>query len=162
MNRFKDSEHLLRVAGVFLAGVVLFLCLRAWFIPKSFGQYGHYRADSITEIAALPIRHAGHEVCESCHADVLEVKHTGKHANVNCEACHGPLAKHAEDPSIKPVLPDTAVLCARCHEANTAKPKWFPQVVTAEHAQGLPCNTCHQPHKPGLKDTDTKTAEAKK
>jgi len=156
MNRFKDSEHLLRVFGVFLAGTLLFLGLRAWFVPKSFGKYGHYRADSITEIAALPIRHAGHEVCESCHADVLEVKKTGKHINVNCEACHGALAKHAEDPSIKPVLPDTAVLCARCHEANTAKPHGFPQVVTAEHSQGLPCNTCHQPHKPGLKETGSK------
>src|SRR5437762_150386 len=54
MNRFKDAEHHVRVAAVFLVGVALFLCLRAWFVPKSFGQYGHYRADSVTEIAALP------------------------------------------------------------------------------------------------------------
>lgn len=151
MHRFRDAEHLLRVAGVFLLGTVLFLCFRAWFVPKSFGQYGHYRAASITEIAALPVLHAGHETCESCHADILETKKTGKHANVNCEACHGPLAKHAQDPSLKPTLPDTAVLCARCHEANSAKPKWFPQVATAEHSQGLTCNTCHEPHKPELK-----------
>ena len=110
MNRFKDAEHLVRVAGVFLLGITLFLCFRAWFVPKSFGQYGHYRADSITEIAALPVIHAGHETCETCHADVLEIKKAGKHAGVNCEACHGPQGKHAEDPSsIKPALPDTAV-----------------------------------------------------
>jgi hypothetical protein len=152
MNRFKDAGHLWRVAGLFAAGTVLFLCFRAWFVPKSFGEYGHYRGDAIAEVAALPVVHAGHETCEACHADVLETKKTGKHANVNCEACHGPQAKHAEDPSsVKPALPDTAVLCARCHEANSAKPKWFPQVVTADHSQGLACNTCHTPHKPEMK-----------
>jgi hypothetical protein len=80
-------------------------------------------------------------------------KKAGKHARVNCEACHGPQAKHAEDPgSTKPVLPDTGVLCARCHEANRAKPTWFPSVVTSEHAQGIPCNTCHTPHSPHIGD----------
>jgi uncharacterized CHY-type Zn-finger protein len=152
MKRFKDAEHLVRVALVFLAGTLAFLAFREWFVPKSFGQYGHYRGDSIAEIAALPIVHAGHETCETCHAEVLEVKKTGKHAGVNCEACHGPLNKHAEDPSIKPELPDTSVLCARCHEANDAKPKWFPTVVTADHAQGLPCKTCHTPHNPHIGD----------
>jgi len=153
MNRFKDAEHLLRVAGVFLIGVTAFLLFRAWFVPPSFGQYGHYRADSMKDVAALPVVHAGHEVCESCHSDVLDVKKAGKHAGVNCEACHGPQGKHAEDPgSVKPVLPDTSVLCARCHEANSAKPKGFPAVVTAEHSMGMPCNTCHKPHSPKIVD----------
>jgi hypothetical protein len=153
MNRFKDAEHLVRVLAVFLVGIALFVCLRAGFVPRSFGKYGHYRADSIAEVAALPIIHAGHEACEACHADVLQVKSAGKHAGVNCEACHGPQAKHAEDPgSAMPPLPDTSVLCARCHEANSAKPKWFPAVVTAEHSQGMPCNTCHTPHSPQISD----------
>jgi hypothetical protein len=151
MNRFKDSEHLLRVVGVFLVGVTIFICLRAWFVPKSFGEFGHYRADSLAEIAALPIMHAGHETCEACHSDVADVKKTGRHSGVNCEACHGPLARHAEDPAaVKPVLPDTSVLCARCHESNSAKPKWFPTVATAEHSMGMPCNTCHTPHNPRI------------
>ncbi len=153
MHRSKDTGHLVRVVLVFLGGLVLFLGLRAWFVPKSFGQYGHYRGDSLGEIAALPINFAGHETCETCHTDVFDQKKAGKHAGVNCEACHGPQAKHADDPgSVKPVLPDTAVLCARCHEANSAKPKWFPTVVTSEHAMGMACNTCHVPHNPSLKD----------
>jgi transcription elongation factor Elf1 len=84
---------------------------------------------------------------------------------VPCEACHGPQAKHADDPaSIKPQKLDTAVICARCHEANSAKPKTFPQVVTADHAQGIACDTCHQPHRPKIDDkADAKPAtEAKK
>ena len=54
--------------------------------------------------------------------------------------------------SVVPQLPDTAVLCARCHEANQAKPKSFPQVVTAEHSGGMACNTCHKPHAPKIGD----------
>jgi protein-arginine kinase activator protein McsA len=43
-----------------------------------------------------------------------------------------------------------ATLCARCHAKDTAKPKTFPQVITAEHSGGVVCNTCHQPHNPHL------------
>ena len=102
----------------------------------------------------------------------LDEEGAGKHAHVNCEACHGALAQrlpapaappaglyqrlltfaglslppdppillHADDPTtVKPVLPDTAVLCARCHTASAAKPKGFPQVVPADHSNGMPC-----------------------
>ncbi len=151
MTKFKDAEHLIRLAGAFALGVLLFLLLRAYFVPKSFGQYGYYRGDALTEIAGRPIHYAGHQVCEMCHADVLEVKKAGKHSGVNCEACHGPLAAHADDPaSVVPKLPDTAVLCARCHEENLAKPRGFPQVVSKDHSSGVDCKTCHQPHSPLL------------
>jgi uncharacterized CHY-type Zn-finger protein len=93
---------------------------------------------------------------------VVAKKNTGKHAHVNCEACHGALASHADDPStVKPVLPDTAVLCARCHTASAAKPKGFPQVEPAEHSQGLPCETCHNPHSPGMDAPATAAGGAK-
>ena len=97
-----------------------------------------------------PVKFAGHQTCEGCHTDILDVKSKGKHAHVNCEACHGALANHADDPSIKPVLPDTAVLCARCHTASAAKPKGFPQVVPADHSNGVACQTCHNPHSPAM------------
>jgi len=51
---------------------------------------------------------------------------------------------------VTPVLPDTTVLCARCHTASAAKPKGFPQVVPADHSGGLACNTCHKPHSPEM------------
>ena len=157
MSAFRDAGHLFRLLGVFVAGVLLFLVIRAFLVPKSFGEYGHYRGAALAEIAARPINFAGHEACETCHADVLDKKKGGKHAHVNCEACHGPLAKHADDPgSVTPAKLDTAVLCVRCHEANAAKPKSFPQVVSADHSNGLPCGTCHQPHSPAI------TAEAAK
>ena len=157
MAKLKDSEHLLRVAAVFLVGICIFLALRAQFVPKSFGQYGHYRGNALKELSARDPRFAGHAACEDCHTDVLGVKKTGKHAAVNCEACHGPLAKHAADPAaVVPQLPDPAVLCARCHEANLAKPATFPQVVTKDHMGDIKCDTCHQPHSPLLAPKEKK------
>jgi hypothetical protein len=161
--KLKDAEHLLRLADVFAGGLVLFLVLRAFYIPKSFGQYGHYRGNAIKEVAARPISFAGHQACEDCHADVAQSKHAGKHAGVNCEACHGPLAAHADDPAgVTPQLPDTLVLCPRCHEANLAKPKAFPQVDTKDHMGDVPCKSCHQPHNPALAPEEKPGKEGKK
>jgi uncharacterized CHY-type Zn-finger protein len=151
MSAFKDARHLFHFAGLFVLAFVVFLFVRHWVVPKTFGQYGHYRAAAIGDVAAHPIKYAGHETCESCHTDIQDVKSKGKHGHVNCEACHGALADHANDPaSVTPVKPDTAVLCARCHTASAAKPKGFPQVVPADHSNGLPCQTCHNPHSPAM------------
>ena len=141
------------MALLLVLGVAVFLVVRGMVIPPEFGKYGHFRPGSLDEIRARPIKFAGHQACEACHADQVEIKSKGKHANVSCEACHGPQLRHAEDPaSVIPKLPDTAVLCARCHEVNQAKPRSFPQVVTAEHSSGLACNTCHKPHNPKIGD----------
>jgi uncharacterized CHY-type Zn-finger protein len=149
----RDAGHLLRPLGMFVAGTVVFLVVRQAVIPKGFGQYGHYRPGAIEDNRKVPVRFAGQEVCAGCHDDVVKTRASGKHAGVSCEACHDPQAKHAlaDDPqAAKPPLPDTAVLCARCHEANVAKPKGFPQVVAKEHSQGNACKACHQPHKPKI------------
>lgn len=150
MRNFRDAGHLFRLAGLFAVGTLGFLGVRSFFVPHSFGQYGHYRGAAIAEIATHPLRFAGHQSCETCHSDIAQTKSAGKHAHVNCEACHGPLAKHADDPSIDPGKPDTAVLCVRCHAASAARPKGFPQVDAVEHANGVPCQTCHQPHSPAI------------
>ncbi len=139
------------MAAVFLVGFIAFLVLRSLLVPHSFGRYGHYRANAITEISALPVNYAGHQVCEGCHTDVLDVKSKGVHKGVACESCHGPLAAHAADPAaVTPAKLDTKVLCARCHQENIAKPKDFPQVNALEHSSGAACNTCHQPHSPAI------------
>jgi len=151
MSIFKDAGHLFRFVGIFVLMFIVFLVVRRFVVPKSFGEYGHYRGAAMGEIAAHPVHFAGHQACETCHTDVLEVKKNGKHAHVNCEACHGALAKHADDPaSVTPVKPDTATLCVRCHAASAARPKNFPQVQAEEHSTGLPCETCHQPHSPAM------------
>ncbi|HUA21190.1 MAG TPA: multiheme c-type cytochrome [Bryobacteraceae bacterium] len=145
----RDAGHLLRVVVLLALGVAAFLLIRAVVVPKNFGEYGHFRPAALGDIRARPVKFAGHATCEACHTDEATAKSKGKHANVACEACHGPLANHAEDPvSVVPKLPDVATLCVRCHEANASKPKSFPQVVSADHSGGVVCNTCHKPHDP--------------
>ena len=77
MRGFKDAEHLLRVAFVFAVVTIAFVLVRAVLIPRSFGEYGHYRGNAITEMAARPIVFAGHQTCETCHGDVIAVKQAG-------------------------------------------------------------------------------------
>ena len=162
MNFLKDTGHLFRFAGLFVIAFLVFWAIRGFVVPPTFGQYGHYRAAAISEIAARPIHFAGHGTCETCHTDVLAVKEVGKHAQVNCEACHGPQAQHAADPvNVIPAKLDTATLCVRCHAASAARPATFPQVNAGEHSSGVPCETCHQPHSPAIDASVAATGGAK-
>jgi hypothetical protein len=146
---FGHKGHLVRVAALFAVGVVVFVALQALLVPKGFGVYGHYRAGALDDNRARPPAHAGRAACVECHSDVWEPLQKGKHAGVHCEACHGPLARHAEDPSAgQAVKPDPKVLCARCHEPRVARPATFPQVDPAEHSGGESCTSCHKAHDP--------------
>jgi transcription elongation factor Elf1 len=151
MNALKDAAHLFRFAGLFVVAFLVFWAIRGCIVPKSFGRYGHYRAAAMGEIGARTPHYAGHGTCETCHSDVLDVKKAGKHVTVNCEACHGPQSQHATDPgNVVPARIDTGLLCARCHAASAARPRGFPQVKVDQHSNGLPCETCHQPHSPAI------------
>jgi hypothetical protein len=146
---FGHREHLVRMAGLFGVGVLTFLVLQALLVPEGFGVYGHYRAGALEDNRARPAVFAGRAACVECHADVPEAMAGGKHARVNCEACHGPLGEHARDPAErKAARPDGRLLCARCHAANVARPARFPQVEIAEHAGKEACVSCHKAHDP--------------
>jgi len=146
---FKDAGHLIRPALLLLVGLAVFMVVRAAVVPKGFGKLGHYRPGYLEVARSKPIRYAGQDVCVTCHDSEAAARAAGKHAKVSCEICHGPLANHADDPgALKPKLPNVATLCARCHEKDPAKPRTFPQVVTAEHSGGMACNDCHKPHNP--------------
>lgn len=148
---FKSWEHLIRLVLVGVVLVLAFFVIRHAIVPPAFGEYGHYRPGSLDEIAARAPVFAGRDACASCHGDVATEKSKGPHANVGCEACHGPQGRHAQDfASQIPVLPDTAKLCVTCHEADAAKPKTFPQVVSREHAGDVACSMCHNPHQPKI------------
>ena len=150
-NFLKDREHLARMAALFLAGVVIFLIARALLVPKDFYEYGHFRTGALADNAARPMAFAGREACESCHPDVVDVRKGSRHATLGCEACHGALAKHADDPGrVKPVRPDARKVCLVCHRQDVAKPKGFKQVSPQEHMGGEPCSSCHKPHHPEM------------
>jgi len=146
----RDAEHLGRVAALFLLGVVGFFLAQRLLVPEGFGKHGHYRAGATEERRQLPTVFAGRAACEECHTDVAETNAKGKHARPACEACHGALAVHAADPSVKPTRPDGRALCLRCHTELVGRPSSFPQIDVAEHAPKGACTECHAAHDPGL------------
>ena len=108
----------------------------------------------------------GADTCLGCHSDdaafqvtaVLKSKHGVKSdkrtpfAGLQCEACHGPGAKHAEggDPSLinslKPNSPqsaeDRSKVCMNCHQGNT-RTSWHG---STHDSNGLACGSCHKVH----------------
>jgi hypothetical protein len=124
MRGLKDAGHLFRFAGLFVIAFLVFWVIRGYVVPKSFGQYGHYRGAAIGDLAAHPAKFAGHEACETCHSDVADTHAKGAHAHVNCEACHGALYQRLSVPAqpkpnlyerfaaliVKPVPPDPPIL----------------------------------------------------
>jgi len=147
---FGHAEHLVRVGVLFAAGIVVLLVAQALLVPAGFGEYGHFRPGALADSRAHPLVYAGRAACVECHSDVPEAMAGGFHAAIHCEACHGPLGRHADDPSVDPGRPDPGVICARCHSALVARPVAFPQVDVGEHAGGESCLSCHVAHNPGI------------
>ena len=145
----KEAAHLIRLLGLLVLGVVGFIVVRQQVVPAGFGKYGHFRAGALDDVRSRPIVYAGRDVCVACHEDQAKALVSSRHARIGCESCHGPAARHAQDPTAaKPALPDTGILCGHCHELSSARPKFVPQVVSKEHAGGEACKGCHQPHSP--------------
>ena len=148
---FRDKEHLVRMAGLFAAGGVIFVIMRILLVPADFGQFGHFRAGALDDNRLPQLRYAGRAACGECHDDVVEERSGSAHAGIGCEACHGLLAVHAEDPgAMQPELPSPDLLCVNCHRLNVARPEWFPTIDPDEHAEGESCDECHMPHHPEI------------
>jgi hypothetical protein len=150
----KDGGHLLRVAALFAAGTFAFFILRGILVPEDFGRYGHYRAGALVDATERKPTFAGKAACLDCHGDVPKEQQGSKHAKLSCEACHGPLARHAEDPEkAKPEKKGATSLCLACHRVNVARPAKFPQVDPKDHSGGAACDSCHKPHHPEMEDS---------
>ncbi len=152
-------QQVTRLVLVFaLLGVAL-VGARYRFVPATFGDAGHYRAAAIPQITGQPIRYAGREACNECHSDIADVHSRGRHQTVACEACHGPLAAHLENPAdVHPLVPRDRRFCPRCHSYDPARPTGFPQIDPVAHNPGKPCISCHNPHQPVTPNTPTSCA----
>jgi hypothetical protein len=128
-DRFKDREHLFRLGGLSIAGVLVFLVVQALLVPKGFGVYGHFRAGALDDNRARKISFAGRTTCEACHSDVVGAQ-GGKHAGIGCEACHS----HSPATPRRTRLPETRAPDARCARSatrptwrNRGLPRWTPE-----------------------------------
>jgi hypothetical protein len=150
-SRFRDYEHVVRIAALFAAGTAAFLVWRSFMVPSDFGVYGHFRAGALTDNMQRPLVHGGRAACVECHADVAELWQGGRHAIVGCESCHGALGRHARgEEAAPPGRPDGRTLCVQCHARMAGKRVEFPQVVVSEHAGDNACKDCHTPHSPAI------------
>jgi cytochrome c553 len=163
-------RHISRLILVILACVVVGYGAKRFFTVNSFYEYGHYRGDSVAEIASDKPKFKGVGYCASCHAKQIAEWSNGVHNSadigkiVRCEVCHGAggerdvrdpfraSATGADHPNnLKLVVPtDTRKLCTLCHERLTGRPLQQRQIVVADHAGTQQCITCHNPHSPKL------------
>ncbi len=145
----KVPEQVKRLALVILVIVGGALTMRFVVIPRSLVAKELHRAATVDREFARPVKFAGTTACGDCHDDILQKKSKSYHKNLACEGCHGPAAKHAEDPSSgKPPAPRDRKFCPVCHSYDAARPTGFPQINPTTHNPLKPCIACHNPHDP--------------
>ena len=141
-----------RLALVFAVFIGLFLVARHFLVPKSFGEFGHYRGQSLVENQAKPAKYAGEKACADCHQDMVDLKSPNVHKSLSCETCHGPGLEHINSSdSVHMRVPKSREFCATCHTKNSARSaENIVQINIKEHNPGQICTECHNPHSPWL------------
>ena len=146
-------QHIVRLVLILVAFLLIAYAGIVVLTDPSFYRFGHFRADSVPELAAGAPAFRGANHCASCHPDRHDDWSTGSHTSVTCEACHGPGADHPAAGKLS-VPTDTVRLCATCHEAMPARPAAHPQLILAEHpypnSSPPECVNCHDPHSPAI------------
>ena len=163
-------RHIVRLVLLLIVAAVAAYAAKVFFTTGSFYQYGHYRGDSVAEIASDKPKFKGSAYCESCHTERFAEWSKGVHGKsdagkvVQCEVCHGAagerdnrgmFAASSTGPdhpkNLKLTVPaDARKLCTLCHEKMAGRPAQQPQIVVADHAGNQQCTVCHNPHSPRL------------
>jgi len=159
--RGRYNSHVIRIVLILVMFAVVGFFGRMFFIPKSFGIYGHYRGDVIEEEANREVRYWTNASCFPCHPYESNIHLVGKHKTISCEFCHGPYGDHIKDAKKVGTLPvrkkeEIKVLCLRCHnKAIQARPQEVIKTVTMPaHLEDQKvkithiCNQCHHVHAP--------------
>ncbi len=151
------AKHIFRVFLALVAGVIVLVLGRSFFVPETWGQYGAYRAAAIGQHDERAPRHGGNASCASCHDDRAAELAAGGHAALACEGCHAPLAVHVAGDELLAGMPirRDAQLCLDCHERLDARPAAHPQINPKQHVRDEggeigpeSCFDCHEAHSP--------------
>lgn len=175
-------KHIARLIILMVVFAAAAYAAKVFFTTDSFYLYGHYRGDSVAEIASDKPKFKGSDYCQSCHAERYAEWSKGVHHSVSlgkavqCEICHGAAAardiggkfEHVSTGVDHPAsgkLPapaDSLKLCPICHEKMPGRPAEQKQVDVATHAGTQQCTACHNPHSPkmirGLGSPDARPA----
>ena len=89
-------KHIARLIVLLVTFGAVAYAAKVYFTVDSYYAYGHYRGNSVAEIASEKPRFKGSEYCRACHAERDAEWAKGVHRNaeagkiVQCEVCHGP------------------------------------------------------------------------
>lgn len=146
-------KHIFRLICLLVGVAVVAVLAPRLLADDSFYRFGHYRADSVVQIADGEPVYQGAPYCLSCHAKRVAQWSANDHKSVTCEVCHGAAQNHPENGKL-PIPKDTVKTCSLCHEAMPGRPHSQPQIVLAEHnpvaTTGQQCAVCHDPHSPKI------------
>jgi len=152
-------KHILRLLLLLGFALLAALVARDYLVDPSYYRFGHYRADSVPEMASAVPVYQGSAWCLTCHSGPDADKQIdrnadwaiGVHRTVQCEVCHGTDHEHPDD-GISLIKEDKIRLCTTCHLAITGRPAKQPQIVLGQHPfedeETPQCHTCHNPHSP--------------
>ncbi len=142
-------KHIVRIILLLAGGLALGLAAKWYFTAESFYEFGHYRADSVAQIAAHEPVFQTAAYCQDCHSERHAQWSAANHKTVVCEVCHGPGEGHPQKGKL-PIPEDTRKLCTLCHERMAERPRTQPQIDPARHFPDQQCAACHNPHAPKL------------
>ncbi|MBE0626290.1 MAG: c-type cytochrome [Burkholderiales bacterium] len=142
-------KHIVRLILLIVAVLALAAIAAPLLTVDSFYRYGHYRADSVAQIAAQEPVYQTPRYCYGCHTERRAQWSAGNHKSVTCEVCHGPARGHPQSGRLY-IPTDTVKLCTQCHEAMPGRPRTQPQIEVAAHSGGQQCAICHNPHTPKI------------
>ncbi len=151
-GKISKYSHIKRLFGIYFGILLIFIIVRPFIIPKSFGEFGHYRANSIQDNINLPTKYVDIKECEDCHEKEYEEFFSHSHKNLNCQICHAFVSQHIDNPEEKkPSKEMNRDFCGKCHFEIESRPSSFPQIDEKLHNPEENCISCHSPHNPSLK-----------
>lgn len=161
-------KHITRLLLLMVTFGIVAIAAKHFFTVDSYYLYGHYRGNSVADIASDKPKFTGNAYCLTCHEaqstawskSVHNAKDKGK--KVNCEVCHGagasrdrkgPFENVATGPehpkNLKLTSPsDINKTCTLCHEKMAGRPAQQPQIDVSAHTGTLQCTVCHDVHSP--------------
>lgn len=143
-------KHIARLILVIVGFGAAALVAKTLLTADTFYEFGHYRGNSVIQLAALEPTFQSPRYCEPCHAERHAQWSGHSHKSVSCEVCHGPARGHPANGKL-PIPTDTHRLCGACHEGIAGRPRTQPQIDVAKHSLGDPCTICHSPHAPRIR-----------
>src|SRR5450759_2737158 len=142
-------KHIVRLVSLIVILLIVAVVAKPYLTVDSFYRFGHYRADSVPEIAAKEPVYQTPRYCQGCHTARHAQWSAGNHKSVSCEICHGAAQGHPQNGKL-PIPSDTVKVCTLCHEAMPGRPRTQPQIQVAQHSSGQQCTACHNPHSPKI------------